>query len=142
MAGQISSRTHSERKRAKAAFKYAQAGANLSKNTEYKAYVKKLPMLIKTNGLGAAIAFVFAKGCDRYTPKQNDPWGLIYMQIEEWLLNEEKQLVSFEKNKFVEALTEQDSTTYRAITREVIVLLIWIRRYADGLISGEATNND
>lgn len=136
------SRTTLEQGRATFAFTAAQEGANLSAKKEYKAYVKKLPMLIKTNGLGAAMAFVYSKGYKGNEPKRGDAWATIYQQIEEWLKQDEKQLISFNEKQLAKKLTEINSSQYRAIAVEILALLNWIRRFAEGLIEGEATNND
>ena len=46
---------------------------------EYKGYVKKIPMMILNNGLGATFAFI----CSKKT--KNESYDLIYSQINEWL---------------------------------------------------------
>ena len=68
-----------EQGRAEFAYKYAEAGKKLG--SEYKAYVKKIPMLIKTNGLGATFAFIKSKGGKTY--------DLIHKQTFEWLSDNE-----------------------------------------------------
>jgi CRISPR-associated protein Cmr5 len=125
------SRTTLEQGRAAFAYKAAEAGEKLSKNTEYKAYVKKLPMYIKTNGLGAAMSFAFAKG----KGKTDNAWGLIYDQITKWLEKDDKNLIEITDNNLMKALTEADSPIYRATTIEVLALLNWMRRFAEGLIT-------
>jgi CRISPR-associated protein Cmr5 len=125
------SRTTLEQGRAAFAYEAAVKGEKLSKNTEYKAYVKKLPMLIKTNGLGAAISFAFAKG----KGKTDNAWGLIYDQVTKWLEKEDKHLIEITDNNLMKALTEADSPIYRATTIEVLALLNWMRRFAEGLIT-------
>jgi CRISPR-associated protein Cmr5 len=131
------SRTKLEQGRAAFAYDAALIGEKLSKNTEYKAYVTKLPMLIKTNGLGAAMSFAFAKGKGR----TNNAWGLIYHQIETWLKKEDKHLIELgEDISLMKALMNTDSSTYRATTIEVLALLNWMRRFAEGLITKDANN--
>jgi len=122
----------------RAAFAYSAAvkGADLSKISEskareYKSYVKKLPTYIKTNGLGAAMSFCFAKGKGRTT----NAWGLLYSQITNWLKVDEKQLLDIKDDNLMKALTEADSSVYRATTIEVLALLNWMRRFAEGLIT-------
>ncbi len=130
-------RTKLEQGRAAFAYECAEEGAKLDKKKEYKSYVKKMPMLIKTNGLGAAIAFAFAKGSKSGVPSKTDPWGLLYLQLERWLLNDSKTLIKFESNKLAQKLTIIDSTQYRGVTVEVIAFLSWLKRFADALIEGE-----
>lgn len=131
-------RTRLEQGRAAFAYQCAEKGNGLTKSKEYKSYVKKMPMLIKTNGLGAAIAFAFAKGNKGGKPDLQNPWGLLYQQIEDWLREDEKRLIDVEPGRLAKQLTLETSATYRAVTVEVIALLSWIKRFAEGLIEGEA----
>lgn len=106
------------------------------KAVEYKAYSKKLPMLIKVNGLGAALAFMIAKG------HKSDAWKILYQNIEDWLLEDHKQLISFEEDRLLKELWKSDSTTYRTVTYEVLAYLSWVKRFVDSQIQGEETQVD
>ncbi len=122
-----------ENGRAKFAYECAVNGSNLDKKKEYKSYVKKIPMLIKTNGLGATFAFMMSKG-DTYT--------IIGEQILEWLKNNDKLLVSDIKgltdfSEFNKKVISLNSLEYRALTNEILAFLNWLRRFAEGLIEGE-----
>lgn len=127
-------RTKLEQGRAAFAYKCAEAGAELDKKKEYLSNVRKMPMQIKTNGLGAALAFAFAKGSKNGTPQTEKAWGLLYQHIEHWLRADNKQLIQFENNRLAAKLTEVDSATYRAVTIEVLAFLSWLKRFAEGLI--------
>ncbi len=70
-----------EHGRAQFAYECAKEGSKIEKRKEYKSYVKKIPMLIKTNGLGAALAFMLSKG---------GTYEFIGEQVLEWLKNDEK----------------------------------------------------
>lgn len=133
-------RTGLEQGRAAYAYQCAEDGAKLDKKKEYKSYVKKMPMLIKTNGLGAAVAFAFAKGSKGGNPDKKNPWGLFYTQIESWV--KEKQLPQLESGKLAQTLTELDSQPYRAVTVEVLAFLNWLKRFADALIEGESQDSN
>lgn len=129
-------RTGLEQGRAAYAYACAEDGARLDKKKEYKAYVKKMPMLIKVNGLGAAVAFSFAKGSKNGSAQKNDPWGLLYLQVEDWL--RQRGILKIEQNSLAKVLTSSESSTYRAATIEVLALLNWMKRFADALIEGDA----
>ena len=58
---EITQRQRLEQGRAKHAYDAASA-EKAKKSKDYKQYAKKVPMLIKTNGLGATLAFMAAKG--------------------------------------------------------------------------------
>lgn len=124
--------------RASFAFECAE-DAKKNKKTEYRSYVKRLPMLIKTNGLAASFAFMFSKK----NPKkdniyQQDDYLLIGQHICKWLMQDPKSkphltgIADFEG--LVSKVTQLDSVSYRAVTGEVIAFLNWLRRYADGLL--------
>ena len=115
-----------EQKRADYAYQCAVEGSIISKPKEYKSYVKKLPMLIKTNGLGATFAFVFSKS------KDGNTYDLIYKQTAVWIKN--KLPFSGDFSKFI---ITQNSNEYRVITNEIISLYTWLRRFAEGLIEGD-----
>ncbi|MFA6808277.1 MAG: type III-B CRISPR module-associated protein Cmr5 [Eubacteriales bacterium] len=97
--------------------------------TEYRAYIKKLPAMIQVNGLGQTLAFCFAKG---------DQYKLIYQQIYDWIKQKQPMLLdNYKKNsdmKFVEIVVSMNSNDYRIISNEVLALLNWMRRFADGMI--------
>ena len=134
----MSTITTMEQGRAAFAYICATEGAELKeKSKEYRAYTRKLPMLIKTNGLGAAIAFAFAKGSENRKVKPEKAWGLLYLHIQKWL--GDKGLISI-SGELAKTLTELDSKTYRAISVEVLALLAWIKRFAEALIDEEATD--
>ncbi|BCB96572.1 hypothetical protein JZK55_14940 [Dissulfurispira thermophila] len=127
-----------ERQRAAFAYKCAEAGKSITKSKEYKAYVKNIPMLIKTNGIGATFAFVKAKS-EADVDKSGYAYKLIYEQTTEWLKQEPKGLIYEKLNNtdMVKALVELDSDKYRAVTNEVLALFVWLKRFAEGLIEGE-----
>lgn len=141
-----------EQGRADYAFRCATTGSNLKKEKKvdnaYKSYAKKIPMLIKTNGLGATFAFIFSKMSDKETSKDH-AYKQLYLQTDKWLREEKKELFEFipqidqndRKIEFADALILLTSTEYRAVTNEVLALFTWIRRFAEGLIDGDDDGN-
>ena len=137
-----------EQGRANYAFESAKIGAGLNKpkkvNEAYKAYAKKIPMLVKSNGLGATFAFIFSKKKNE-TDKKDYAYWTIYEQTDKWLRVEKASMFPFIPKKdndgkdieLADALILLDSTQYRAITNEVISFFTWLRRFAEGLIDGE-----
>jgi len=126
-----------EQGRASKAFEFATAGKDIK---EYKQHAKKVPMLIKTNGLGNTIAFMKSK-------KSDAAWQLLFEQTQKWLISNELYNEFKWKDNQVEKtlkldgakitlenyLTQIDSALYRSITNEVMALFSWIRRFAEGL---------
>lgn len=93
---------------------------------KYKSGAKKLPVLIKTNGLGQTLAFI----------EKRDGYSELFDQIEEWL--KKKQLIT--TNQMVSEVIGFDSDKYRQVATETIALLIWMRRFVDSMIEGEVTD--
>ncbi len=91
---------------------------------KYKSGAKKLPVLIKTNGLGQALAFI---------NKRDDGNTKLYDTIGKWLAY--KQLIKLDENsELVEVVIRKSSNEYRRITIETLALLNWVRRFVDGLM--------
>ncbi len=123
-------RTSLEQGRAKFAYDRALEGTEIGK--EYKSFARKLPMLIKTNGLGAALAFAKSRNNDNASKK-------IYEQIYCWLKTDNK-LGIFEQDEMedlVMVVISQNSSNYRALTVETLAFLSWLKRFAEGLIKDD-----
>ena len=88
---------------------------------DYKSYVKKIPMMVLNNGLGATFAFVYSK------KKNGNAYELIDTQIQKWFKIDEKE-------DLVKWIIEQNSSEYRATTNETLALFNWLKRFADGMI--------
>ena len=128
-----------EQGRAEFAYKNAKKVAERPKNDDeqkkkYRAYCKNVPMMIKTNGLGATIAFLFSK----QQKEKEKAYRFIYEQIADWLQKNQKHLIDLSDEKpLVEAVVTLNSPAYRAVTAEVLALFSWLRRFAEGLIQDE-----
>ena len=97
----------------------------------YKSVAKKLPVLVKMNGLGQSLAFI---------KQRNTGYDKLYEQIGNWLqIVDTKQLVS--KGELVEQVIQLKSPDYRQVTVETLALLNWIRRFADGLMKDVEDDN-
>ena len=124
-----------EQGRAEFAYKYAIDATKMAKEEDrkkYRAYAKNVPMMIKTNGLGATIAFIFSR------KDKESAYGLLYKQLTDWLSQKQKNPINLSNDKpLVEAVVTLNSPAYRAVTAEVLALFSWLRRFAEGLIQDE-----
>lgn len=123
-------RTTLEQGRAAFAFTCAKKGMETKDIKEtYEPQTTRLPMLIKTNGLGAAIAFFASnKAVHRH----------ICTDILDWVKQSPvKTMIDFtEVNNvmaFAEKITNLDTADYKTLTVEVLAFLTWLRRFAKGL---------
>lgn len=125
----------------------SQAPNNYYHDPHYKSYVKKIPAWIKTNGLGAAFAFIMSSR--RTKGKKGEAIGainncknaydLIYEQISFYIKKERSYLLNKEHEQadLMLAITQLNSADYRAITIEILALSTWLVRLTDGLIQHE-----
>lgn len=103
------------------------------KQKEYKSYVKKIPQMILSNGLGQTIAFVFAKS------ENGNAYDLIYKQINQYIKSETSSRIRITDNTdLLKWIVSCNSTEYKYASREILSFFNWLRRFAEGLIEGEA----
>lgn len=97
----------------------------------YKSVAKKLPVLIKTNGLGQTLAFMKSKRAKKDNPENG--YDKLYQQLGKWLQAEsENQFI--ESGELVEKIILLNSSFIRQATVETLALLNWMRRFVDGLM--------
>jgi CRISPR-associated protein Cmr5 len=137
-------------KRVKKIIRKTQIDGEWYEDDKYKSYVKKIPSMILSNGLGQTLAFVISK---RQKPKKKDgqkhnpgssenpknAYDLIYQQLTEYIKSDHTARIKMpqEKNDLVEWVISCNSSTYRYITQEILALLNWLKRFAEGLIEVE-----
>ena len=91
---------------------------------KYKSGAKKLPVLIKTNGLGQALAFI---------NNRDSGHKELYAMIGQWLHC--KHLLELDEDaNLVNVVISKTSSEYRRLTTETLALLNWVRRFVDGLM--------
>lgn len=114
------------------------------KDDKYKSYVQKLPMLIKNNGLAPSIAFYYSnRRKDKKAGFEENPrnaYDLIYKQLVDWLKQEPNILIAERLNNgedLLKVLISINSSEYRSLNHEVLALVKWVKRFAEGLIEEE-----
>lgn len=128
-----------EQGRAKSAYdsvkKYVDDNKGKSTLENYKSYSKKVPMMIKTSGLGATLAFMKSK---------RKEYDVIYNDIALWLGSDFKlqSTLKINSDNFLdEVLKIEDSSLYRALAIEVLAYMNWHRRFTEGMIVKEKDKN-
>lgn len=145
-----------ERGRAKFAYKCAQEGKEIKskqqidgeyyQDDKYASYVKKIPQMILSNGLGQTLAFIVSKkqkqkekekpGSEK-NPK--NAYDLIYHQLIKYMKSSSSSRIQMHENKndLLEWIVSCNSIDYRYTTQELLAFLNWLRRFAEGLIEEE-----
>ena len=93
---------------------------------EYGSWVKKLPALVLTNGLGQTLAFLRAKGKDEANAPQT-----LYNHLSEWVMGE----IAPAQGSLLEWLMGKDSATYRRATTEALAFINWLKRFAEAKLA-------
>lgn len=105
---------------------------------EYRSYARKIPTMILTNGLGQTLAFIKAKskGSDENGEGKGEAYELLYLQITEYMKSESVARISMppDKGELVEWVISCSSTEYRYITQEIMAFMMWLARFAEGMI--------
>lgn len=125
-----------EQGRAKYAFaavKSVSSGSDNSLKKQYKSAAKKLPILIKTNGLGQSLAFI---------KKRNEGYDKLYEQIGGWFRTKDAAHPLAQEGELIQKVIQLPSSTYRHVTVETLALLNWVRRFVDGLMQEVEEDND
>jgi len=104
---------------------------------DYPSYVKRVPQMILSNGLGQTLSFIFSKGNNK-----NNAYTLIYSQIQDYMKSQCQTRIQMpqEKSDLLEWVISCNSNDYRYITDEVLAFFNWLRRFAEGLSEGEAND--
>ncbi len=131
MASTVSFQQTKEQQRAKMAWVAVQEVDRKSPDVKkkYRGLVLKLPVMILTNGLGQALAFLKSKGKD----KADDPHEIVYAHLQDWLFRE-IPWASASQPRLIERIFNTTSETYRQATAEALSYLHWLRRFAEAVL--------
>jgi CRISPR-associated protein Cmr5 len=121
--------------------------------SRYGTVARKLPSYLQTNGLGQTLAFLYSKA-EAGNPKATVPAketgdGLMLLHLGAWLQGKRpppapQEGASKTLNLMVNAndvmrwLTSLDAEAYRAASHEARECALWLRRFAEGRIEGDA----
>jgi CRISPR-associated protein Cmr5 len=119
-----------EQRRAQAAWEAVEAvrGGKKDYAEEYGSTVKKLPMMILTNGLGQALAFLKAKA----KGKEDDEHEAVFRHLSGWVGKELKL-----EGDLLSAVVSGDSNAYRRATAESLAFLTWLKKFVEAANLGK-----
>lgn len=111
----------------RAAFAWAAVKAVKDKNFEkdYKSLVKKVPVLIMTNGLGNTLGYLKSKGKEQHKE--------IIKNINRWATKRE-----FGGGDALEWIMDGRTSSFQVMqaSREVLCMLNWLKRFATAELEG------
>ncbi|MEO0298081.1 MAG: type III-B CRISPR module-associated protein Cmr5 [candidate division WOR-3 bacterium] len=123
-----------ETENAKWAFEKVKSVSNETYSGKYKSYIKKMPMLIKVNGLAATLAFILSKSGEDNDDKR--AYKKIGDQIIEFF-NTNNNWKYTEMKEVIEKIVSLNSLEYRENVEKINNILYWMKRFVDGLIKKE-----
>lgn len=101
-----------------------------SDDKNYNSYVKKIPAMIKNHGLGQTLGFMFSKKKPEY--------DLLLKHFGQYLVARRIfQEEDIDSVKLVQAIVKLDAFEYRHVTKEILSLVNWLKRFAEGRLGGD-----
>lgn len=101
---------------------------------KYKSYVKRSVSLILTNGLGNTLAFYGSKfKCKKNLSKDEEAYKLVYEHIDGWF----RKRFKIDKDILEWIIYDASSLEVFNVTKEIISLLIWMRRFVEAELEEE-----
>jgi CRISPR type III-B/RAMP module-associated protein Cmr5 len=107
------------------------------RRAKFKTQLLKLPARLHNNGLGQTVAFYLSAGKEK--PGREKPEVIICGWLEEWLRKE-----IYPSGRLIENIAGQKlapdvaEARYREASVEVRALAVWLKRFAEAFIEGEA----
>lgn len=91
---------------------------------KFRSLARSFPTMVQVNGLTAAVAFLFAKGTGEHKKLYD-------------IISEEVGISVDEKSKLMDAILKMEGDELRLKTSEVMALLVWIKRFAEGMFEAD-----
>lgn len=104
---------------------YLQSETELKVRKEYRAYLRKFPTMVLTNGTGQTLAYFYSK---------NGTYRIIYGHLQEWMQKVPAMFGGIGKQQLIESVLVMEQEQYRMATKQMLNLVSWMSRFADGLI--------
>lgn len=104
----------------------------------YKSYVQKLPAFIQSNGLGQTLGFMYSKSSG--TGSREEMYDALLSHIREYLCFRgvlPEQPDTYSNQRFIHDVIQFDVFTYYQAEEETLLLIKWLRRFAEGTFGGE-----
>ena len=125
------SRPTLDQRRAQHAWQTVERAGSLPDKDTFAREAKRLPVRIKTAGLGQALAFLAAKAKSDKDPR---PRSQLLVALGNWILRE-RQLASqpnaADDRALICAIIQGDANLLRRATEEALLYLQWLTRFSD-----------
>jgi len=112
------------------------------KNKKYRGYIRNIPSMILNHGLGSTFAFMFSKRLK----SDGEVYNAIAQNMYDWIIKDENRyLLELDRKENAQDKLEElmskvinlSSSEYRMVSNEILALLVWLKRFVEGLVEGE-----
>jgi CRISPR-associated protein Cmr5 len=100
-------------------------------------YIRKLPAMIFTNGLGQSLAYLLAKT----NGNMELPAGQVYEILATWL-TEKRKIYCEKQGGLLKIMMETDRYKYQLAQEEAWALLEWLKKFADAFLPKEESESE
>jgi CRISPR-associated protein Cmr5 len=122
-----------EQRRAKFALeKIQQLSQQQGKAKEAALYIRRLPTLTFSNGLGQTLAFLLAKA----EGKKDNPARYVYDIVSDWLIGE-REIYPENGTDLLKSMMNHNREKYMIAQEEAWALLNWLKKFADAFLPTE-----
>lgn len=116
-----------ENERAKYAFSCVSDVNDKKIKKQYLSLVRSFPIMLHNNGYITAMAYLYSKKNN----KENE-YSYLFDHVNKWL--KEVKIYYGKPEDFMEKLTNLNNDQYRLYSNETTAFLIWLKRFAEGMI--------
>lgn len=132
-----------DQKRAAFALRFIQCNRNKEDASRLSTLVMKTPLQVLQHGLGQSLAFLIADN-GPVTGSDMKPSGRFYKELETWLCGEKEpdkpcRIYRDGESDLIKQLMEGNRSQYMQAQREAIALLVWMKKFAEAWLAGEAS---
>ena len=128
-----------DQQRAQHAWKAVEKARERHDAADYAREARRLPVRIRTSGLGQALAFLGAKA--KAGKGDGDARSVLLADLDSWLLKERKMGASVREGAGPQTLIENiingDGRLLRRATEEALSYLQWLTRFAEAGIESD-----
>lgn len=111
--------------------KVSEVGSRSPIASEYATHVRKLPARLQINGLGQAMAFLFAK--HQSCKKAETGAQRLLIHLGERIATILQRPIPAKPKDIMAAIVAMTPDQYRRCTHELLTTAEWLKRFADGL---------
>jgi len=125
-------------RRARHALTSIQGFANKHNEESKKSYlsaIKSVPMEIRANGLGQAIAMALSQSTRGENEDRRAAFGAIHEHFQSWLCNTDEPDTPFNGGALMQAMCDAEQAPYLIAQAEALAYAEWLKKFANAFLA-------